>query len=87
MGLASGKIYFSETFGDGWENCWTASKWRERERERAKGTLGKFVPATGKWFNNEFEDKGIHMSEGSKFIDISAGFESFSNEGKAWPQI
>merc|ERR1712232_728029 len=42
LGLASGKIYFSETFGDGWESRWTASKWKDSE-----GTQGKFVAATG----------------------------------------
>merc|ERR1719161_215395 len=75
--LASGKIYFSETFGDGWESRWTSSKWKESE-----GTQGKFVAATGKWFKDEKEDTGIQTSEDSKFFGISAGFESFSNEGK-----
>jgi len=77
LGLASGKIYFSETFGDGWESRWTASKWKESE-----GTQGKFVAATGKWFGDAAEDQGIQTSEDSKFFGISAGFDSFSNEGK-----
>merc|ERR1711959_183868 len=76
-GLASSKIYFSETFGDGWESRWTASKWKESE-----GTQGKFVAATGKWFGDAAEDQGIQTSEDSKFFGISAGFDSFSNEGK-----
>jgi len=53
-GLASGKIYFSETFGDGWENRWTVSKWKESE-----GTAVKWVASAGKWFANEAEDTGI----------------------------
>jgi calreticulin len=77
LGVASGKIYFSETFGDGWESRWTTSKWKESE-----GTQGKFVAAAGKWFNDEGEDTGIQTSEDSKFFGISAGFDSFSNEGK-----
>jgi len=77
LGLASGKIYFSETFGDGWESRWTASKWKESE-----GTQGKFVAATGKWFGDAAEDQGIQTSEDSKFFGISAGFDSFSNDGK-----
>jgi len=77
LGLASGKIYFSETFGDGWESRWTASKWKDSE-----GTQGKFVAATGKWFGDAAEDQGIQTSEDSKFFGISAGFDSFSNEGK-----
>merc|ERR1712232_1157098 len=77
VGLASGKIYFSETFGDGWESRWTASKWKESE-----GTQGKFVAATGKWFGDAAEDQGIQTSEDSKFFGLSAGFDSFSNDGK-----
>mmetsp|Transcript_8418 Transcript_8418/g.9455 ORF Transcript_8418/g.9455 Transcript_8418/m.9455 type:complete len:250 (-) Transcript_8418:59-808(-) len=75
--LASGKIYFSETFGSGWESRWTLSKWKESE-----GTQGKWAAASGKWFNDEAEDTGIQTSEDSKFFGISAGFDSFSNEGK-----
>merc|ERR1712125_26331 len=77
LGLATGKIYFSETFGDGWESRWTASKCKDSE-----GTQGKFVAATGKWFGDAAEDQGIQTSEDSKFFGISAGFDSFSNEGK-----
>jgi len=54
-----------------------ASKWKESE-----GTQGKFVAATGKWFNDAAEDQGIQTSQDSKFFGISAGFDSFSNEGK-----
>jgi calreticulin len=77
LGLASGKIYFSETFGDGWENRWTVSKWKESE-----GTVGKWVSSSGKWFSDEAEDKGIQTSEDSKFFGIAAKFDSFSNAGK-----
>jgi len=77
LGLASGKIYFSETFGDGWESRWTASKWKESE-----GTSGTFKAATGKWFKDEKENTGIQTSEDSRFFGLAAGFDSFSNEGK-----
>merc|ERR1711976_119077 len=77
VGAASGKIYFQETFGQGWESRWTASKWKESE-----GTQGKFVASAGKWFKDEAEDTGIQSSEDSKFYGISASFDSFSNEGK-----
>merc|ERR1711972_1157393 len=77
VGAASGKIYFQETFGQGWESRWTASKWKESE-----GTQGKFVASAGKWFKDEAEDTGIQTSEDSKFYGISASFDSFSNEGK-----
>jgi len=75
--LSSGKIYFSETFGDGWETRWTPSEWKTSE-----GTQGEWKAATGKWFGDEKEDAGIQTTADSKFYGISAGFESFSNEGK-----
>lgn len=77
LSYANGKIFFSESFGEGWESRWTASEWKKSE-----GTNGKFVAATGKWFNDELEDIGIQTAEDSKFFGISSGFDSFSNEGK-----
>merc|ERR1712187_326105 len=64
-------------FGDGWESRWAKSQWKESE-----GTQGKWAAAAGKWFKDEAEDKGIQTKEDSKFFGISAGFDSFSNEGK-----
>jgi len=77
LGLASGKIFFSETFSSGWEDRWTLSTWKDSE-----GTSGKWVSNAGKWHADEAEDTGIQTGEDSKFFGISAGFESFSNEGK-----
>merc|ERR1712032_1173681 len=74
---ATGMIYFSETFGDGWESRWIVSKWKESE-----GTHGKWEASAGKWFKDEAEDKGIQTAEDSKFFGIAASFDSFSNEGK-----
>merc|ERR1711920_714202 len=65
-----------ETFGAGWEDRWTVSKWKDSE-----GTAGKWVAAAGKWFSDEAEDTGIQTSEDSKFFGISAGFDSFSHGG------
>merc|ERR1712070_842563 len=75
--LVSGKVYFSETFGDDWESRWTLSKWKDSE-----GTQGKFSLATGAHFKDEKEDAGIQTAEDSKFFGISASFDSFSNAGK-----
>jgi len=75
--LVSGKVYFSETFGDDWESRWVKSAWKESE-----GTSGKWSLAAGKWSKDEQEDRGIQTAEDSKFFGISAGFDSFSNEGK-----
>merc|ERR1719273_2287764 len=77
LGLAASKIYFSETFPDGWENRWTVSEWKKSE-----GTDGKWQAAAGKWFQDEKEDAGIQTAEDSKFFGISAGFDSFSNANK-----
>jgi len=77
LALTDAKVYFSETFGEGWESRWTPSKWKESE-----GTQGKWVASAGKWFKDEAEDKGIQTSEDSKFFGIAASFDSFSNEGK-----
>jgi len=77
LGVVSGKIFFSETFGAGWEDRWTLSKWKESE-----GTSGKWVASAGKWHADEAEDTGIQTGEDSKFFGISAGFDSFGNEGK-----
>merc|ERR1719166_763022 len=74
---AAGKIYFSETFGSGWESRWTVSKWKESE-----GTQGKWVASAGKWFKDEAEDTGIQTGEDSRFFGISASFDSFSNADK-----
>jgi len=75
--LVGAEVYFSETFGKGWESRWTASKWKESE-----GTTGKWEATAGKWFADEAEDTGIQTAEDSKFFGISAGFNSFSNKGK-----
>merc|ERR1719195_1202701 len=77
VGLASGKTFFSETFGPGWEDRWTDSKWKDGE-----GTAGKWVANAGKWHADEAEDTGIQTGEDSKFFGIAAAFDSFSNEGK-----
>merc|ERR1711990_1164249 len=71
--FASGKVYFSETFGDGWESRWTPSEWKKSE-----GTQGEWQSAAGKWGG----DSGIQTSADSKFYGLSAGFDSFTNEGK-----
>merc|ERR1711972_673121 len=74
---AYGKIHFSETFGKGWEDRWTVSKWKDSE-----GTQGKWVTSAGKWFKDEAEDTGIQTGEDSRFFGISASFDSFSNADK-----
>eukprot|EP00441_Pelagodinium_beii_P046070 CAMPEP_0197619570 /NCGR_PEP_ID=MMETSP1338-20131121/578_1 /TAXON_ID=43686 ORGANISM="Pelagodinium beii, Strain RCC1491" /NCGR_SAMPLE_ID=MMETSP1338 /ASSEMBLY_ACC=CAM_ASM_000754 /LENGTH=49 /DNA_ID= /DNA_START= /DNA_END= /DNA_ORIENTATION= len=38
LAVVSGKVYFSETFGSGWEDRWTVSEWKKSD-----GTAGKWV--------------------------------------------
>merc|ERR1711968_143507 len=73
---ASGKVYFSEDFGKGWEDRWVLSKWKEGE-----GSQGTFTTEAGK-YTNDPEDKGIQTAQDSKFFGISAAFDSFSNKDK-----
>jgi len=75
--VVSGKTYFSETFGKGWEDRWTVSTWKD-----AEGTSGKWEATPGKWFSDETEDVGIQTAEDSRFFGISSAFDKFSNEGK-----
>eukprot|EP00931_Biecheleriopsis_adriatica_P023041 TRINITY_DN1464_c0_g1_i3.p1 TRINITY_DN1464_c0_g1~~TRINITY_DN1464_c0_g1_i3.p1 ORF type:complete len:421 (+),score=137.48 TRINITY_DN1464_c0_g1_i3:109-1263(+) len=77
VALVSGKVYFSETFGEGWEKRWTESEWK-----KSSGNQGSWQLSAGKFFANEEEDKGLQTKEDSKFFGISAGFDSFSNAGK-----
>ncbi|CAE7864886.1 crtA [Symbiodinium sp. KB8] len=77
MPFLNSAVYFSETFGDGWESRWTPSEWKKSD-----GTQGTWQLSAGKWFANEAEDKGVQTAEDSRFFGLSAGFDSFSNEGK-----
>eukprot|EP00434_Breviolum_minutum_P020806 symbB.v1.2.018354.t1/scaffold1457.1/size117646/12 len=77
LATASGKVYFSETFGSGWESRWTSSEWKKSD-----GTQGTWKLSAGKWYNDESEDQGIQTAEDSRFFGLSAGFDSFSNAGK-----
>jgi len=77
LSLVSGKIYFSETFSEGWEKRWTSSTWKESE-----GSQGKFELSTGKYFKDAGEDAGIQTSADARFYGLSAEFPTFSNEGK-----
>ena len=63
LATASGKVYFSETFGSGWESRWTSSEWKKSD-----GTQGTWKLSAGKWYNDESEDQGIQTAEDSRFL-------------------
>jgi len=73
-----GRVYFSETFGEGWESRWIVSRWKDSEKEK----MGKWGAATGKWFRDAEDDRGLQTAQIMKFYAIAAPFDSFSNEGK-----
>jgi len=75
--VVRGKVYFSETFADGWTDRWTVSKWKE-----AEGTAGTWENTAGKWFKDEKEDQGIQTAQDSRFFGISSSFDKFSNDKK-----
>merc|ERR1740117_38425 len=77
LAVASGKVYFSETFDVDWESRWVKSTWKDGESAQ-----GKWELAAGKWSKDEKEDRGIQTAEDSKFFGVSAAFDSFSNAGK-----
>lgn len=74
--LASAKIYFQETFNDGWEQRWVKSKNKESE-----GTQGVWGWSAGKYYNDP-EDKGLQTTQDARFYQISAAFPEFSSKGK-----
>ena len=74
-----GKVYFRETFGEGWEKRWKLSSWKEISGGEK---MGKWQISRGKWYRDEVEDAGLQTGEIMKFYAISASFEAFSNQGK-----
>ncbi|CAJ1370751.1 unnamed protein product [Effrenium voratum] len=78
LGVCHGKVYFSETFDDAWEQRWVLSKWKETEKEK----MGKWQLSAGRWHRDPAKDAGIQTAEIMKFYSIAASFAAFSNEGK-----
>jgi calreticulin len=71
-------VYFSEDFSGDWESRWVVSK-----NKQSDGTAGKFEVATGKYFGDAEEDKGLRTTQDARFYSISAKFpKDFSNKDK-----
>jgi len=64
--LTSAKVYYSEDFGNGWENRWVKSTSKESE-----GTQGEWAV-----------DGGLKTTQDARFYQISSEFPEFSNTGK-----
>jgi len=73
--VCSAEIYFSEEFGDGWENRWVIST--------HKGEMaGNFVHSAGKFFGDAETDRGLKTGKDARFYQISAEMKEFSSQGK-----
>jgi len=73
--LCSAEIFFSEEFGDGWENRWVLSK--------SKGSdAGDFVISAGKFHGDYEAEKGLKTGKDARFYQISAEIKEFSNKDK-----
>lgn len=77
LGAAVGKIYFLETFDEGWEKRWVHSEFNAPE-----GAQGTFNLSTGKWFRDAKVDKGLFTMQDMRYYGITASFEPFTNEDK-----
>jgi len=72
--LSTAEIFFSEEFGDGWENRWVKSQ--------NKKDAGEFEVSAGKFYGDAEADKGLKTAQDAKFYQISAAFKDFSSKGK-----
>ncbi|XP_065339862.1 calreticulin isoform X1 [Cloeon dipterum] len=69
-------VFLEDKFAaDTWEKDWVYSKHPGKE-------FGKFKLSSGKFYNDEENDKGIQTSEDARFYALSRKFKPFSNEGK-----
>ncbi|CAK0843300.1 unnamed protein product [Prorocentrum cordatum] len=73
--LADGRVFFSETFGEGWESRWAVGSW-------GSAKLGRWGAGAGRWFRDEAADRGLQTSEDANHFLIATSFETFSNEGR-----
>jgi len=77
VALSTAKVYFKETFDDGWESRWVKSKNKEKD-----GTQGTWGWSAGKLFDDEKRDKGLQTTQDARFYQISSQFPEFNNKGK-----
>merc|ERR1712168_1323646 len=75
ISLVQGTIYFKETFAELDADKWIHSTHKGKD-------AGVFKLDAGRFYGDEEKDKGIKTSEDAKFYQLSAKFDSFSNEGK-----
>jgi len=73
--LSNGAVYFSESFGPGWESRWVESKTKPDHE------TGKIGLSAGKYFGSE-EEEGLQTQSDARHYAISAEFPEFSNKDK-----
>ena len=71
--LASGEVYFSDTFED--LSKWTPSTWKGDQ-------MGTFESAKAKYAREGDEDMAMATKVDARFYGASAAFPTFTNEGK-----
>jgi calreticulin len=72
--VGSAEIFFSEEFGEGWENRWVLSTHKKEE-------AGNFIVTAGKYFGDVEAEKGLKTGKDARFYQISAEMKEFNNQG------
>jgi len=71
----SATVYFSESFGEGWESRWVQSNTKPDHE------TGKIGVSAGKYFASE-DEQGLQTQSDARHYAISAEFPEFSNKDK-----
>jgi calreticulin len=69
--VASGKVYFKETFGSDWQDRWTIPTWKKDEAGAWEQGSGKHNPSNV-----------LRTSQDAKFYAAATTFDAFSNKDK-----
>jgi len=76
VAVASGEVFFQESFEDGWEDRWVKSEWKDAKE------IGAWETTEGKFFGKE-GDKALKTTEDARFYGLSAKMgKSVDNKGK-----
>jgi len=78
VSIASGEVYFKETFDDSYTERWVESSWK-----KSSGEAGDFEHTAGEWYGDAEKDKGLKTTQDARFYTTAAPISKpFSNEGK-----
>jgi len=72
----SAEVFFQESFGDGWEDRWVKSEWKDAAE------IGAWETTEGKFYGKE-GDKALKTTQDARFYGLSAKMAStVDNKGK-----